>query len=103
MPKWAKVLKSKKVARGVEKKAEKVQAYWQGIAPVFGDRPPKRDSPSHGAPGAYRDSITIEDHANGDIPGKRVKDTDFKAKWIEYGNKHMPEYAPAAKTKARFR
>lgn len=102
MPKWAKALKSKKVQAGVEKKAAKVQAYWQSIAPVFGDRPPKRDAPSHGAVGAYRDSISIEDHPSGDVPGKRVKDTDFKAKWIEFGNAHMPEYAPRAKTKAKF-
>jgi hypothetical protein len=103
MPKWVKVLKSKKVQSGVEKKAEKVKEYWQGIAPVFGDRPPKRESPSHGQPGDYKASISIEDHPNGDVPGKRVKDTDFKAKWIEFGNKHMPEYAPRAKTRAKFR
>lgn len=103
MPKWVKVLKSKKVQAGVEKKAQKVQEYWQSISPVFGDQPPKRESPSHGSPGDYKNSITIEDHPSGDVPGKRVMDTDFKAKWIEFGNAHMPEYAPRAKTKAKFR
>lgn len=103
MPKWVKVLKSKRVQAGVEKKAQKVQEYWQSISPVFGDQPPKREAPSHGSPGDYKNSITIEDHPSGDVPGKRVKDTDFKAKWIEFGNGHMPEYAPRAKTKAKFR
>ena len=103
MPRWVKVLKSKKVQAGVEKKAEKVAAYWQSIAPVFGDKPPKRAAPSHGSPGDYKASISIEDHPNGDVPGKRVKDTDFKANWIEFGSAHMPEYAPRAKTRAKFR
>jgi hypothetical protein len=40
--------------------------------------------------------------SDGDGPRVRIKDTDFKAKWIEYGNKHMPTYAPRAKTKAKF-
>lgn len=102
MPKWAKALKSKRVAAGVEKKAQKVADYWQSIAPVFGDKPPHRAAPSHGAPGAYRDSITVTDMSDGDGPRKRVQDTDFKARWIEYGNKHMPKYAPRAKTKANF-
>lgn len=96
-------MRSKKVAAGVEKKAEKVKEYWESIAPVFGDKPPHRDAPSHGAVGAYKASISIEDHPNGDVPGKRVKDTDFKAKWIEYGSSHMPTYAPRAKTRAKFR
>jgi hypothetical protein len=102
MPKWTKILRGKRVQAGVEKKAQAVQEYWQSISPVFGDKPPKREAPSYGAPGAYRDSITIEDHPSGDVPGKRVKDTDFKAKWIEFGNAHMPTYAPRAKTKAKF-
>lgn len=103
MPKWTKILKSKKVQDGVEKKAEKVQAYWQSIAPVFGDKPPHRAAPKYGQPGAYRDSIKIKDRPEGFTPGKRVTDTDFKARWIEFGSAHMPPYAPAAKTSARFR
>jgi hypothetical protein len=103
MPKWAKALKSAKVKRGVEKKAQQVQKYWQSISPVFGDQPPKRDSPSRGQPGDYKNSITITDMSDGAGPRVRVRDTDFKAKWIEYGNKHMPAYAPLAQTKAKFR
>lgn len=97
-----KVLKSNKVKAAVEKKAAAVEAYWQSIAPVFGDKPPHRAAPASGAPGAYRDSITTEDLSDADGPRIRVKDTDFKAKWIEFGNAHMPPYAPRAKTKAKF-
>lgn len=97
------IKRSGAVKKGVDKKAHKVQEYWQSIAPVFGDRPPHRDAPSHGSPGDYKDSIVIEDMSDGDSPRERVKSTDFKAKWIEYGNKHMPEYAPLSKTKAKFR
>jgi hypothetical protein len=102
MPKWAKALKSKKVQAGVEKKAQKVQDYWKSIAPVFGDKPPHRDSPAYGAPGAYRDSITVIDLSDGDVPRKRVQVQDFKGNFIEFGNAHTPEYAPRAKTKAKF-
>jgi hypothetical protein len=103
MPRWSKILRSKKVQEGVGKKAEKVQAYWQGLAPVFGDKPPHRAAPKYGAPGAYRDSIVVEDRPDGFTPGKRVKDTDFKSRWIEFGSAHMPTYAPAAKTSAHFK
>jgi hypothetical protein len=99
----SKVLKGPKVAAAVQAKAGKVQEYWQSIAPVFGDRPPHRSAPSYGSPGAYKDSIHVTD-AGGDGEARaRVGTSDFKAKWIEFGNKHMPPYAPLAKTKARFR
>lgn len=95
--------KGPKVAELVHKKADAVQAYWKGIAPVFGDRPPHRTAPSHGSPGDYRDSIVEQDMSGAEGAHVRIKATDFKAKWIEFGNAHMPEYAPLAKTKARFR
>lgn len=98
-----KVMKSQKVHDGVNAKAAKVQGYWKGIAPVFGDKPPHRTAPSYGAPGAYRDSIDVADTSDGDGFRARVQAHDFKAKWIEFGNAHMPTYAPLAKTKARFR
>lgn len=98
-----KVLKSKKVTAAVQKKADAVQAYWKDIAPVFGDQPPRRAAPRSGAPGDYRDSIVQQDMSGSDGARIRIKATDFKAKWIEFGNAHMPTYAPLAKTKARFR
>lgn len=99
---FSKVLKGPKVAAAVQAKAGKVQEYWQSIAPVFGDKPPHRSAPSSGAPGAYKDSIHVTDTSSGEGARARVSASDFKAKWIEFGNKHMPPYAPLAKTKANF-
>ena len=98
-----KIMHSQKVHNAVDAKAKMVQEYWKSIAPVFGDKPPHRDAPKYGEPGAYRDSITVVDMTDEDGFRDRVKPTDFKAKWIEFGNAHMPEYAPMAKVKARFR
>jgi hypothetical protein len=101
--KLQKVMKGPKVAAAVQAKGAAVQGYWKSISPVFGDLPPHRSAPAHGAPGAYRDSIVVKDTSDAEGPRARVQDTDFKAKWIEYGSKHMPTYAPLAKTKANFR
>lgn len=100
-----KILKSKKVTAATRAKAEAVQTYWKSIAPVFNaaDRKEHRQAPEYGEPGAYRDSITITDISDDDGPGFRVGPTDFKARWIEFGNAHMPEYAPKAKVLAKFR
>lgn len=98
-----KVMKSKRVHDAVLAKATTVQTYWQSISPVFGDKPPHRGAPEYGSPGDYRDSVAVVDKSDADGSLARVKPTDFKAKWIEFGNAHMPEYAPMAKTKARFR
>lgn len=98
-----KVMKSQKVHDAVDKKAAAVQEYWKSVSPVFGDKPPHRDAPAHGSPGAYRDSISVTEISDDGGFRDRVKPTDFKAKWIEFGTAHMPEYAPMAKVKARFR
>ncbi len=101
----SKAMKSKKVAAAVQKKAEAVQAYWKSIAPVFDPSDPRehRATPGRGKAGAYRDSIVIIDTSDANGPSRQVKPTDWKAKMIEFGNAHMPEYAPMAKVKARFR
>jgi hypothetical protein len=101
-----KVMKSEKVHKAVDAKAAKVQEYWQSIAPVFdvNDKAKEhRAAPPYGDPGAYRDSITVVDMSDESGFRDRVKPTDFKAKWIEFGSAHMPTYAPMAKTKAQFR
>lgn len=98
-----KVMKSPKVAAGVQAKAAKVQEFWKSVAPVFGDRPPHRSAPAYGAPGDYRGSIHVTDKGGDEGPRARVGASDFKAKWIEFGTKHMPEYAPKAKVLAKFR
>jgi hypothetical protein len=98
-----KVMKSKTVKDGVNAKAKAVQDFTKSISPVFGDKPPHRAAPAHGQPGDYRDSIIVQDISDDAGAAARVKPTDFKAKWIEFGNAHMPEYAVFAKVKARFR
>src|ERR1700747_1534033 len=78
----------------VIKKAEEVRDFWRGIAPIFGDRPPKRAEPPHGEPGDYKNSIRIkyEKDKTGKLIAK-VGTKDEKAAWIEFGAVHMPEYA----------
>jgi hypothetical protein len=74
--------------------ANKMAEYWRSLAPVGtadeGDE----------NPGAYRDSIHVERAETFD--GFVVQADDFKSHWIEFGSRHMPEYAPAAKTAAAF-
>ncbi|MEZ0366808.1 hypothetical protein ACAG26_24345 [Mycobacterium sp. pUA109] len=100
--------RSKRVIRALERKAEKCKAYWESIAPVFGDLPPKRSAPAGdtnpAGEGSYKGSVGVKRIDNGDGSVRfRVFDSDPKAQWIEYGTAHMPEYAPAAKTAAKFR
>lgn len=100
------ILNNPKVQAALQKRAAAVLDYWKSVAPVFDPSDPRehRTTPSRGAPGDYRDSIVAEDHEREDgVPYVRIKATDFKAKWIEYGSSHMPEYAPASKTRARYR
>lgn len=54
-------------------------------------------------PGDYAKSIRISyiRKANG-FAKARVKATDYKSHWIEYGAKHMPEFAPRAATLEHF-
>lgn len=96
--------RSKRVIRALERKATKAQAYWQSIAPVFGDLPPKRPAPPEGDVGDYKAAVKIKKITNPDGSVRfRVYDDDPKAHWVEWGNAHMPEYAPAAKTIAAFK
>jgi hypothetical protein len=72
--------------------ANEVRDYWRSIAPVG------RAEDGDENPGQYRDSIHVERHGD----GFHVLSEDFKAYWIEFGAKHMPEYAPAQKTAEHF-
>jgi len=85
----------------LDKFCDKVIEYAKGIAPVFGDLPPKRGEPSIGDPGDYKNSIRqLPGHRK---PGhRRVGSDDFKAIWIEVGTRHMPEYAVFSKTAKYF-
>ena len=80
---------------------DKIIEYAKGLAPVFGDRDPKRGEPGIGEPGDYKDSIRqLPGHRK---PGyRRVGSDDPKAIWIEFGSRHMPEYAVFAKTAKYF-
>jgi len=64
--------------------AEKAAAYWRRISP--------EDT------GEYIDSIEVRVDGN-DVS---VGSDDDKAHYIEYGTEDTPEFAPRAKTQARF-
>jgi hypothetical protein len=81
--------------------ANEVADYAKGLAPVFGDRDPRRGSPSYGEPGDYKDSIKVTPSPSEPL-GRRVGSDDFKAIWIEVGSRHMPEYAVFTRTAAYF-
>lgn len=81
--------------------AEEVAEKVKENAPVFSPEKGRRKTPPYGAPGAYRDSITVEHHPTEPL-GRRVISRDFKAIWIEVGSRHMPEYAPFTKAAAYY-
>lgn len=88
----------------VERLAGQVKEAVQSYAPVFGDRPARRESPADGSAGDYRDSIHVTwvTTSDSDLPVARVISDDMKAAWIEYGSAHMPEYAPFTKAATEF-
>jgi hypothetical protein len=81
--------------------ANEVRDYAKDLAPVFGDRNPRRGSPAYGEPGDYKESIKVVSHPTEPL-GRRVQSDDFKALWIEVGTRHMPEYAVFTRTAAYF-
>ena len=95
----AAALGSGAIERHLDKFAREVAEYAKSIAPVFGDRAPRRSAPADGEPGDYRDSIHVE---NRGVGKRRVIADDFKAIWIEVGTTHMPEYAVFEKTAQHF-
>jgi hypothetical protein len=86
----------------LNKLANEVCEFAQSIAPVFGEtgHDERRESPPNDEPGAYRDSIHVEERKGNHV--RRVVSYDYKAIWIELGSAHMPEYAVFAKTAAHF-
>lgn len=80
-------------------KASEVADYWKSIAPVFGDKEPKRDSPAYGtAEGTYRDSVKVTRH-DGTVA---VGADSYNAAWLEYGSEHNPEYGYGARVLEHF-
>lgn len=97
----AAALHAVEIEHELDKFCDKVIEYAKGIAPVFGDLPPKRDEPGIGEPEDYKNSIRqLPGHRK---PGhRRVGSDDPKAIWIEVGTRHMPEYAVFSKTAKYF-
>jgi hypothetical protein len=94
------VAKDAGAKKGLRDKGKQVTEVWQGHAPVFGDKDPRRAAPEHGEPEDYRNSIApgepfVNKEGNLEL---RVRSDDFKAVWIELGARHMPIYAPATQT-----
>lgn len=84
------------------KRAEEARDYWRSIAPV-GTHQHTLKSGHVEKPGDYRDSIQVEyRRLPTGVMAARIVAKDYKSAWIEFGSKHMPEYAPRAKTAAQF-
>lgn len=80
-------------------KAEEVKAYWQEIAPVWGDKDPKKLAPNPFPEEAYRDSIEVVEKdgtfsVGTALPGLSV--------WLEYGSEHNPEHGYGARVLEHF-
>lgn len=84
-------------------KAKEVQAYWQSIAPVRGDKDPRgsKQPTARGTDteGDYRKSIKVTER-----DGTVAVGTDFfpLASWLEYGSVHNPEHGYGARVLAHF-
>lgn len=91
------------VTHALDEKAAEMRDFAKSIAPVFGDKPPKRDEPPMGgSPGQFRDSITVENVAGETDVRRVISRDDPVAGWQELGTRHMPEYAVFAQTAAHF-
>ena len=89
----SKMMASEEVHHKLDAVVKEAQRKAKELAPVFGDLPPRRESPPNGgSPGDYRDSIVIE-NVKGKPHVRRLISRDYKAIWIEIGTRHMPEYA----------
>lgn len=99
----SRAMRGPEVMIAAEKLAKEVVEYAQGIAPVFGDKDPHRNTPPHGDPEDYKNSIrALAPRIEGDTVIVSVETNDYKAWWIEYGSRHMPEYAVFSRTAEHF-
>lgn len=80
-------------------KAKEVQEMWVEYWESF-DHPHSRVHTLRSGyverPGDYSKSIRIKYMSHGRFMKARITAHDFKAHWIEYGSRHMPEFAPRA-------
>lgn len=84
-------------------KAQRAQGIWRGLAPVFSSERSGRAKPPHGEPGDYKNSILVTFLRKGTRFWWRVGSADYKARWIEFGTKHMPKKACREKTLSQMR
>ncbi|AGM12757.1 minor tail protein [Mycobacterium phage Dumbo] len=102
----AAIASSPAVHAGLIAKAKEVQEYWV----EYWNSIPHPHSRTHTLksgyvenPGDYAKSIRVSFvKSKSGLPKARVMATDYKSWWIEYGAKHMPEFAPRAHTLAHF-
>ena len=98
----SKMMASEEVHHKLDAVVKEAQRKAKELAPVFGDLPPRRESPPNGgSPGDYRDSIVIE-NVKGKPHVRRLISRDYKAIWIEIGTRHMPEYAVFTKIASMY-
>lgn len=87
------------VRHALKVKAEEVQDMWVTYWESFPHPHSRVHSLRSGyveRPGDYSKSIRIKYMEHGRFIKARITAHDYKAHWIEYGAKHMPEFAPRA-------
>lgn len=94
------------VHAGLIRKADEVQKYWVEYWESI-DHPESREHTLRSGyvehPGDYAKSIKVQFLRSGTgMPKARVSANDYKMYWIEYGAKHMPEFAPRQATLDHF-
>lgn len=105
----AEIASSLVVKEALMKRAEEVRQFWVAYWESF-DHPFSREHTLRSGyverPGDYAKSIKVKFIEGGIEAGHlfkaRVTAHDYKAHWIEYGSKHMPEFAPRAATLSHF-
>ncbi|GLP75676.1 hypothetical protein TUM20983_27860 [Mycobacterium antarcticum] len=97
---------SVEVAEGVRKRAEEARQFWVDYWESY-EHPFSRSHTLRSGyvenPGDYAESIKVKFMKSAEgLPMARVTAHDYKARWIEYGSTHMPEFAPRAATVDHF-
>jgi hypothetical protein len=81
----------------LDKFAEQIADEIRDLTPEFNEERDRRKTPGIGSPGDAKAAIHVKPMGRG---SRRVVSNDAKAGWIEYGTRHMPEYAPFGKVAA---
>lgn len=102
----AAIAESAEIQAALRERAEEVRQFWIDYWEAF-DHPHSRTHTLRSGyvenPGDYSKSIRIEYMESGTgFMKARITAHDYKAHWIEYGSRHMPEFAPRAATLDHF-